>query len=251
MVAAAPLPPFVVSAPQDPVVTPAFNVALVLAGCGHRDGAEITEATTLMVALSERGFRTRIFAPDAPSAWVIDHLSGHHTEGASRNIRTEAARIARGQVEPLSLLTADGFDALVFAGGFGVAVNLCSFATAGEKANLQTDVSRAMGSFVQSGKVVGALCIAPVLLGLFARDHALKGVRLTLGDGSAQHPVKALQSWGVEHVPCSVRQACVDPKNRFVTAPAYMFGQASPSDIMASSKALVDGVRRLLVSFGG
>jgi enhancing lycopene biosynthesis protein 2 len=45
-------------------------------------------------------------------------------DGEKRNVMVEAARIARGQVEPLSSLNADGADAVVFPGGFGVAKNL-------------------------------------------------------------------------------------------------------------------------------
>ena len=36
----------------------------------------------------------------------------------------EAARIARGEIESLDKLTADGFDAVIFPGGFGAAKNL-------------------------------------------------------------------------------------------------------------------------------
>ena len=39
----------------------------------------------------------------------------------------ESARIARGQVSPLTELTAEGVDALVIPGGFGAAKNLSDF----------------------------------------------------------------------------------------------------------------------------
>ena len=42
----------------------------------------------------------------------------------SRNVLEESARIARGKIDPLSKLTADNFDAVIFPGGFGAAKNL-------------------------------------------------------------------------------------------------------------------------------
>ena len=39
----------------------------------------------------------------------------------------ESARIARGAVKPLSELTPEGADAVVFPGGFGAAKNLSDF----------------------------------------------------------------------------------------------------------------------------
>ena len=41
-----------------------------------------------------------------------------------RNVLTESARIARGNIQALSALSTDNFDALVFPGGFGAAKNL-------------------------------------------------------------------------------------------------------------------------------
>jgi len=40
------------------------------------------------------------------------------------NVLEESARIARGNIKPLSQLTAGQFDAIVFPGGFGAAKNL-------------------------------------------------------------------------------------------------------------------------------
>lgn len=232
------------SASPSRVITPARDVALVLAGCGHRDGAEITEAVSLLIQLSSAGMRTKIFAPNRDQAGAINHLSGESLP-ERRSILEEAARIARGDVRPLEQCHAGDFDALVFAGGFGVARNLCNFASAGVEARLEKDVKVLLHDFMSQGRVVGALCIAPVLLALYGKELGRRGMSLTLGDGSAKSAVEAIESWGATHVPCAVREACVDPLNRLVSAPAYMDGQASPVDIFASAAALVDGMREL------
>lgn len=235
----------VVCSPEQAVTTPAYTAAVVLAGCGAMDGAEITESTSLLIALSQLGFQVRVFAPDRPTAHTVNHLTREVSE-APRQILDEAARIARGKIAPISELRAQEFDVLAFAGGFGVAKNLCNYAFAGVDATLQLDVRRVLLDFHQSKKVLAALCISPVLLALLARELSLTGVRLTLGDGRARDAVQAVERWGVTHVSCAVRQACVDHTHRMVTAPAYMDDGATPADIFASAQALVSGIVQIL-----
>src|SRR2546421_6781984 len=105
------------------------TVAVVLSGCGYLDGAEIRESIAALWALSQYDdIEVKIFAPDDPQQVVMNHFSGKAT-GETRNILVEAARIARGKIEPLSLLPDYDYDALIMPGGFGVAKNLCTFAS--------------------------------------------------------------------------------------------------------------------------
>ena len=39
------------------------KVAVVLSGCGYLDGAEVTEAVSSLIALSEEGATVEVFAP--------------------------------------------------------------------------------------------------------------------------------------------------------------------------------------------
>jgi enhancing lycopene biosynthesis protein 2 len=227
-------------------VQPKQKVAFVLAGCGARDGSEITEAVTAMVAFSQARFAVTFFAPARDTFHVVNHSKGDEVVGARRSMLDEANRIARGKVRPLSDLNVSEFDILAFSGGFGVAKNLCDFAFKGSNAHLAEDVRDVIFSFIDSQKVLCAMCIAPVLLGLAARDKGLSGARITLGTGSATDAVAAAQSWGCDVVPCASGEACVDSKNRFVTVPAYMVDDASPADIYACAQAMVRGVQRLV-----
>jgi enhancing lycopene biosynthesis protein 2 len=227
-------------------VPPKRRVAFVLAGCGARDGSEITEAVTAMVAFSQAEFAVSFFAPVRETFHVVNHTKGEEVVGARRSMLDEANRIARGKVFPLSELKASEFDILAFSGGFGVAKNLCDFAFKGSNAQLSEDVRDVIFSFIEAQKVVCAMCIAPVLLGLAARDKKLSGVRITLGTGSAVDAVAAAKSWGCEVVSCGSGEACVDSKNRFVTVPAYMVDDASPADIFACAQAMVRGVQHLV-----
>ena len=91
--------------------------------------------------LSRHGVQVNLFAPDQPQLHTVNHLNGKVTEesrwlaaryvcgvtfngGLDRNVLVESARIARGKISPLSMLSAGGYRAVVFPGGFGAAKNL-------------------------------------------------------------------------------------------------------------------------------
>ncbi|KAJ8793616.1 hypothetical protein J1605_003624 [Eschrichtius robustus] len=105
-----------------PVTGPPFPQ--VLSGCGVYDGTELHEASSILVHLSRAGAEVQIFAPDIPQMHVIDHTKGQPSEGETRNVLTESARIARGKITDLAKLSAADHDAAVFPGGFGAAKNL-------------------------------------------------------------------------------------------------------------------------------
>lgn len=217
------------------------KVALVLAGCGAKDGAEITESIGLMIALSQANYSVQIFAPDRSFYHVINHITNNVEQTESRNMLLEAARIARGKILPLSKLSSYDFDILCFAGGFGVAKNLCDFAFAGENAKLAEDVKKVLFDFIQAKKIIGALCIAPILLALAAKELKLKNVKLTFGS-SDNDAAKIVTQWGIESVEKKVNESCIDVVNKFVTSPAYMDDKASAADIFASATSLVNSL---------
>jgi enhancing lycopene biosynthesis protein 2 len=113
--------------------------AVVLAGCGVADGAEIHEAVMTLYAIALNGCSYQVFAPDTMQHHVINHLNGSEMS-EKRNVLIESARIARGKAKPLSQFNAEEFDALVFPGGFGVAKNLCSWAFDGPRCKVNADV---------------------------------------------------------------------------------------------------------------
>ena len=54
-----------------------------------------------LVHLSRKGAAVSMFAPDIPQMHVIDHTKGEEMQ-PNRNVLVESARIARGNVKPLS-----------------------------------------------------------------------------------------------------------------------------------------------------
>ena len=198
------------------------NAAVVLSGCGVFDGTEIHEAVAVLFHLSRLGARTTCFAPDKPQMHVVDHATGKPVDGAHRNVQSESARIARGKIQPLTELKAQGFDAVFFPGGFGAAKNLCDFAAKGKDCNVDPDVARVIREFHGAGKPIGLCCIAPVLaarvLGTVAGGP---GVSVTIGEDP--QTAGAIEACGARHVKTAVTSAHVDEPNRVVTAPAYMY----------------------------
>lgn len=188
--------------------------AVVLSGCGVFDGAEIHEATLSMLAIARAGGSYHLFAPDVKQHHVINHLTGDEMD-ESRNVLVESARIARGKVQDLKEFNPDGFDGLLFPGGFGAAKNLSSWALEGAGATILPEVEDAITGMVQQKKPVGALCISPVILA-----RVLGDVKVTIGDDEGT--AAAIESAGATHVLTTHGEVVVDETLRVVTTPCYM-----------------------------
>ncbi|KAM6986085.1 glutamine amidotransferase-like class 1 domain-containing protein 3, mitochondrial isoform 2-T2 [Aplochiton taeniatus] len=199
-------------------------VSRVLSGCGVYDGTEIHEASAILVHLSRGGAEVQMYAPDISQMHVIDHSKGQPAETESRNVLSESARIARGNITDLTKLSVSNHDAIIFPGGFGAAKNLSTFAVDGPDCQVNKDVERVIKDFHKAGKPIGLCCISPVLAA-----KLLPGVEVTVGHeeeeggkwpyaGTAQ-AVKAL---GAKHCVKDHYEAHVDQKNKVVTSPAFM-----------------------------
>ena len=83
--------------------------AVILAGCGRKDGTEINEAITLLLAMEQHGCEYQCFAPNRPQTEVVDHYTEKQVKKEERNILVEAARIARGKILPIEKFKAASF----------------------------------------------------------------------------------------------------------------------------------------------
>lgn len=190
------------------------KIAVVLAGNGVFDGAEIHESTLTLLAISQQGGEYQCFAPDINQAHVVNHITGEEMK-ETRNVLIEAARIARGNIKALSEYNAADFDAIIFPGGFGAAKNLCSFAFDGSDCSVNPDVERAIRTTVVAEKPVGALCISPALIAKVLGD-----VKVTIGQD--QETADAIETLGATHVKTNHGEIVVDEKYKVVTSPCYM-----------------------------
>ena len=208
--------------------------AVILAGCGVFDGAEIHEATLTLLAIAKAGASYQCFAPDKEQAQVVNHVTGS-TSYESRNVLVESARIARGKIKPLNLYDPESFDALILPGGFGVAKNLCSFAFEGSDCTVDPEVELSVIASVEAGIPIGALCIAPALMA-----KILPGAKVTIGNDN--DTAKAIEKMGAKHQITNHAELVIDKKYKLVTSPCYMLD----ADIVQIAEGTENVVKELI-----
>jgi enhancing lycopene biosynthesis protein 2 len=209
---------------------PMKKFAVVLSGCGVYDGAEIHEAVLTLLAIDKAGAAYQCLAPDIQQHHVLSHVTGKEMP-EQRNVLVESARIARGNILPLSVFKAADYDALIFPGGFGAAKNLCDWAFQGDQCTVNPGVEAAIKDMFEAGKPIGAMCIAPVI---FAR--LFKGTNLTTGSDPASRDF--IEKTGNRYTQTTHGEVVIDRVRKLFTTPCYML-DASISQIAADTENLV------------
>ena len=204
--------------------------AVVLSGCGVYDGAEIQEAVLTLLAIDRAGAMYQCFAPDTRQHHVINHVTGTEMP-ENRDVLVESARIARGDIKPLSAFSAAEYDALIFPGGFGAAKNLCDWAVKGDDCKVNADVEESVKTMFEAGKPIGAMCIAPVLLA-----RLFKGTNLTTGNDPASE--RFIEKMGNKYTKTIHGEVVTDKVRKLFTTPCYML-DASISQIAQGTENLV------------
>lgn len=190
------------------------HVAVVLSGCGFREGSEITEAVSTLIALADAGASYQCFAP--------------------QSVVAEGAKIARDKILPLHELKESAFDAVIFPGGYGAAKVLCTWASQGARATVDKDVENTVRAFHKAAKPIGAICIAPAMVALVLGHE---GVELTIGNDV--ETAAELEKTGARHTLCRVDDYVSDRDHKVVTTPAYMYDDASPNQVFAGIGKMV------------
>lgn len=201
------------------------KIAVVLAGCGHQDGSEITEAVALIVSLSKAQAKVDFYAPNI-QANVTDHIKRKSTE-EQRSVMIESARISRGNIRDLKDLNVGQYDGLAIPGGSGASVNLNA---------VYSDIEKIILQFHKESKPIAAICIAPMLV---AKVLGKFGVELTLGDD--QKIISEVKKTGAQHVECPVNDYVTDRVHKVITTPAYMH-DAKPHEVF-------EGIQKLTKEF--
>jgi len=211
------------------------KIGVVLSGCGVYDGSEIHEAVITLLALDRAGAEAVCMAPNVNAA-VINHLTGEPSDGETRNVLVESARIARGKIRDIADVRIDDIDALIFPGGFGAAKNLCDFATQGSECVAHPEVARLVREIVAAQKPLAAICISPALISsILGKDDLAHKLTIGTDRGTAQ----ALEAMGTEHIECLVGNFVVDPANKLVSTPAYM--------LAGSIREAAEGIEKTVV----
>ena len=201
------------------------KIAVILSGCGNRDGSELQESLSLLLAIDRRGWQYQCFAPEGyfevvPHVDIVDdeEEEGNVVDIEQRDIFVESARIARGNIKSLSEYRVADYDVLALPGGMGAARNLSTYAFDGPQMTVIDSVMDAILDTYRAKKPIMAMCIAPIVV---AKTLGKYGVSLTLGtdDNTAAQVAK---QFGCNVVACKPTEVCVDHANRILTTPAYM-----------------------------
>ncbi len=200
------------------------KIAIILSGCGNRDGSELQESLSLMLAIDRRGWQYQCFAPEGYFE-VVPHVDvqddeeeGTILDVEQRDIFVESARIARGNLMPIDDYNPADYDALALPGGMGAARNLSTFAFDGPRMEVIDSVADAILATYRAHKPIVAMCIAPMVLARVLGRHE---VELTLGPADNQASAVA-KGFGCRVRECGPTDVCVDSEHKIITAPAYM-----------------------------
>lgn len=188
--------------------------AVVLAGCGVYDGAEIQEAVSTLLAIDNTGSSYQCYSPDINQYHVINHFTGEET-GEIRNVLVESARIARGNIKRLKDFRPENYDAIIYPGGFGVAKNLCTYAIDGPDFLVNPMVEKSLLRASKARLPIGALCISPILIAA-----VLKNSILSIGTDIVT--AKAIESLGSKHINSTGSEIIIDKEHKIVCSPCYM-----------------------------
>lgn len=213
------------------------KVAVILSGSGFMDGSEIQESVLTLYGIELAGGEYRCFAPDIDHHHINNHLTGEEIEGETRNVLVESARIARGNIKPLSEFNADDFDAMILPGGYGAALNLCDFAVVGPQCEVNSEVEKAVMDIHNAGKPIGFLCIAPVIAA-----KLIDGVKITIGNDEPTE--MAVTVMGANHIDASPTEVIIDKENKIVTSPCYMY-DSSVSNVFVGATNVAKEVLKM------
>ncbi|MDR1740064.1 MAG: isoprenoid biosynthesis glyoxalase ElbB [Bacteroidales bacterium] len=209
--------------------------AVILAGCGNKDGAEIGEAISTLLAIDQCGAHYDIFAPDKAQAHTLNYLTNEEQPNEKRNVLLESARIARGDIRPLMEYNASEYDALVLPGGFGAAKNLCDYAFKGAEMTVDSEVSRAVLTTYEAKKPIGALCIAPVILA-----KLIPNVNVTSGNDPVT--TENILKMGARHTPTKAGEYVFDKENNVYSTPCYMLPDARIGEVYSGVYAMIKAI---------
>ena len=190
------------------------KIAFILAGCGGTDGTEIHEATYSYLAAKQLGCEYECFSINKKQKIVKNNYTQEEVN-EERNLLVESARLGKFGIKDIKELNVDNFDILFFPGGYGSAINISTYAIDGENYHVDENVAKIIKDFKDAGKVICAVCIAPMILA-----KTLTNTKLTLGND--KKIARIVNSTGNHFVETESGNICVDEENKVITSPCFM-----------------------------
>ncbi|MEJ6598716.1 MAG: isoprenoid biosynthesis glyoxalase ElbB [Crocinitomicaceae bacterium] len=226
-----------------------MKIGVLLSGCGVYDGAEIHESVLTLLSIEEIHATAVCISINKDQHHVVNHATGEEMV-ETRNMLTESARIARGDIHDINSISPADIDALVIPGGFGNAKNLTNWAFNGPDGKILPEVKLLIINMINVGKPIAALCVSPVVLAKALEGSGIEPT-LTIGTDKEESPYDiqgftgGLEKIGMLTKMKTVREILVDPKNKIVTAPCYMMN-ANILDVRKNVRSAIESLRDLI-----
>ena len=226
-----------------------MKIGVLLSGCGVYDGAEIHESVLTLLSIEEIHATAVCISINKDQHHVVNHATGEEMV-ETRNMLTESARIARGDIHDINSISPADIDALVIPGGFGNAKNLTNWAFNGPDGKILPEVKLLIINMINVGKPIAALCVSPVVLAKALEGSDIEPT-LTIGTDKEESPYDiqgftgGLEKIGMLTKMKTVREILVDPKNKIVTAPCYMMN-ANILDVRKNVRSAIESLRDLI-----
>ena len=218
------------------------NIALILSGCGTYDGSDIWEVVLISYHLEKRGQKPIFFASNIEQKEVIDHLN-QVSLSDKRNVLSESARMALGQIKETKELYGKDVDGLILPGGKGTLNNLADFLGEEKFLNVNPDVKRILREVYRREKPIGACGLASLIVASALRD--ILETPLTLTIGKDPKLIRQIEELGAVHVISRGTEAVVDSEHRVVSTPASLL-KLKIIEIAQATENLVSGVIDLI-----
>jgi len=218
------------------------NIALLLSGCGTYDGSDIWEVVLISYHLEKRGQKPIFFAPNIEQKEVIDH-SNQVSLSDKRNVLSESARMALGQIKDTKDLYGKDVDGLILPGGKGTLNNLADFLGEEKFLNVNPDVKRILREVYRRKKPIGACGLASLIVASALRD--ILETPLTLTIGKDPQLIKQIEELGAVHVVSRGSEAIVDSEHKIVSTPLSLL-ELKIMEIAQGTENLVSGMVDLI-----
>jgi len=219
-----------------------MKIGVLLSGSGVYDGSEVQEAVLTLLSIKEAGHEAVCFSVDKAQHHVINHLNGEEMD-ESRNMLTESARIARGDIKDISSIHPADIDMLVIPGGFGGAKSLTKWAFEGPEGEILPEVKLLLVNMVNVGKPIVALCVSPVIVAKAFENSDVKPFVTIGSDQAASSYDIGGFSDGIKSTGATIEmklkdEVNIDMDNKIVSAPCYMM----ESDIVTLRNNIADAL---------
>ncbi len=225
------------------------KIGVLLHGSGVYDGTEIHEAVLTLLAIREAGHSYVCLAPNVDQHHVIDHTKGEEMK-ETRNVLVESARIARGDIEALTVEHANSIDALVMPGGFGTAKNITKWAFSGPEGAIDPTVRDFLMTVVKAKKPIVALCMSPTTLAKALEGSGISA-KLSVGSTEESSPYEigaisdGVTAVGMQAEMKTVREVSVDDEHKIICAPCYMMN-ADILDVRKNIQQAIEAMNKWL-----